>query len=198
MKKALFITALLFVGLGLVSEAQNGYKIGDKADDFSLKGVDGKNHSMSDYSEAKGFIIVFTCNHCPYSVAYEDRIIELQNNYGPKGFQVIAINPNDPISYPSDGYEPMIERAKEKGFNFPYLVDEGQALYPKYGATRTPHIFILDNERTVKYIGAIDNATTEKKVTEKFAENALNALLEGNDPEVAETKAIGCSIKAKK
>ena len=179
-----------------------GYEIGDKATDFSLKNVDGKMVSLAGFSDAKGFIVIFTCNHCPYSVAYEDRIIDIDKKYRQKGYPVIAINPNDPELYPTDSYEKMIVRSKEKEFTFPYLFDDGQEIYPQYGATKTPHVFLLNrenNELIVKYIGAIDNNHTDaSQVSEKYLENAVDALLNGKDPEPNITKAIGCSIKVKK
>ena len=176
------------------SFAQKGYKVGDTANDFKLKGVDSKMHSMGDYKDAKGFIIIFTCNHCPYSVAYEDRIIALHQKYETQGYYVIAINPNDPKAYPIDGFEGMKKRAKDKGFTFPYLVDETQDIYQMYGAIKTPHVYLLDANRTVQYIGAIDNSTNGK-VTTKFLENAIEALKKGEKPNPSVTKAIGCSIK---
>ena len=176
-----------------------GYQIGDTATDFSLKGVDGKKVSMADYKDAKGFIVVFTCNHCPYAVMYEDRINDLAKMYTKKGYVLLAINPNDPEVQPKDSYELMIERAKEKGFVFPYLFDEGQKIYPQYGATKTPHVFLLDSKRVIKYIGAIDdNAQDAGAVTEKYLENAIAALEKGVKPNPETTKAIGCSIKTKK
>lgn len=176
-----------------------GYKVGDKATDFKLKNVDGKMVSMADYENAKGFIVIFTCNHCPYSVAYEDRIIELDKKYKPLGYPVIAINPNDPEVNPKDSYPLMQQRAKEKGFIFPYLFDEGQKVYPVYGATRTPHVFLLNKEDEnllVKYIGAIDNNhASAKDADEKFLANAVDAVMVGKKPSPDFTKAIGCSIK---
>jgi peroxiredoxin len=187
----LALSALLIVGF--TQKKNLGYSVGDKADDFSLKGTDDKMHSLKSYKEAKGFVIIFTCNHCPFSIAYEDRIIELQNKYN--DYQVIAINPNNPISYPSDGFDSMKVRAMQKQFNFPYLFDDGQKVYPKYGATRTPHVFLLDKNRVVKYIGAIDNNTKADQVTDKFLEKAIDALIKGESPDPSFTKAIGCSIK---
>ncbi len=179
-----------------------GYEIGDKATDFSLLNVDGKMVSMSDYPDAKGFIVIFSCNHCPYAVAYEDRIIDLHKTYAPKGYPVIAINPNDPEVQPEDSYEKMVERSKEKNFPFVYLFDKGQKIYPQYGATRTPHVYLLNkkgDELIVEYIGAIDdNYKDANAVKEKYLANAVDALLKGKKPEVKETKAIGCSIKVKK
>ena len=175
------------------------YKIGDKATDFKLKSVDGKMYSMADYKNAKGFIIVFTCNHCPFAKKYEDRINDLAKKYKPKGYILLAINPNDPVAEPTDSYENMIVRAKEKGFVFPYMLDEGQKIYPQYGATKTPHIFLLDKNHIVRYIGAIDdNVDSASEVKEKYLENAIAALESGKTPSPETTKAIGCSIKAKK
>ena len=138
------LTGLAILAFGLVYAG--GYEIGDKAEDFKLKNVDGKMVSMADYKDAKGFIIVFTCNHCPYAIAYEDRIIALDKKYKALGYPVIAINPNDPDVQPGDSFEGMQERASDKEFTFPYLYDATQSTYPKYGATRTPHIFVLNKE----------------------------------------------------
>lgn len=179
-----------------------GYKVGDVASDFKLKNVDGTMVSLADYKEAKGFIVVFTCNMCPYSVANEDRIIALDKKYKEKGFPVIAINPNDPEVSKGDSFEGMKVRAKEKGFTFPYLFDEGQKVYPMYGATKTPHVYILnkqDDKLIVEYIGAIDDSSrNENNVKERFVEDAVNALLKGGKPSKTDTRAIGCSIKDKR
>lgn len=181
------------------SKAKTGYDIGDLATDFSLKNIDGKMVSLSDFADAKGFILTFTCNHCPYSVAYEDRLVALDKKYKSQGYPVIAINPNNPESYPEDSFDKMKVRAKEKAFTFPYLFDDGQKIFPQYGATKTPHMFILqkmDNGNRVEYIGAIDDNTNDAAaVKQKYVEAAVNALLEGKEPEVRKTKAIGCSIK---
>ena len=177
----------------------SGYQIGDVVSDFELKNVDGKMISLSDYNEAKGFIITFTCNTCPFAIAYEDRIIALDKKYASKGYPVIAINPNNPLVQSGDSYQAMQQRAKEKGFTFPYLVDEGQKVYPKYGATKTPHMYILQKTKkgnVVKYIGAIDdNHQDASAVKTKYVENAVDALLKGEEIKQTETKAIGCSIK---
>ena len=195
---ALFFVAALFFGFTLPTE--EGYKVGDTIEDFRLKNVDDKMVSLSDYKEAKGFIIIFTCNMCPYSVANEDRIIALDKKYKGLGYPVIAINPNDPAAMPGDGFEEMKVRAKEKGFTFPYLFDDGQKVYPKFGASRTPHVFIVSKPKMmVEYIGAIDNSSRNPdKVTEKYVENAVDALLKGEKPQKTETRAIGCSIKVVK
>nr|WP_320119102.1 thioredoxin family protein [uncultured Marinifilum sp.] len=198
MKKLLSIAVLLLSVIAIQAQA---YKVGDTASDFKLKNIDGKKVSMADYKDAKGFIVIFTCNHCPYSVAYEDRIIEIDKKYKSKGYPVIAINPNDPDLYPSDSFENMIKRSKEKGFTFPYVIDETQEVYKKYGATKTPHVFILSNNKgkyTVEYIGAIDNNyKDESKVTEHYINDAVDALLQNSKPKITSTKAIGCGIKSK-
>lgn len=183
-----------------VPDTDTGYAIGDAATDFKLKNIDDSMVSLKDYKEAKGFIVIFTCNHCPYSVAYEDRIIELDKNFKEKGYPVIAINPNNPKAYPTDSFDQMKVRAKEKGFTFPYLFDDGQKIYPQYGATKTPHVYILEkteNGNVVRYIGAIDNNYKDAAAADKkYVEDAINALLKGQKIPVETTKAIGCSIKA--
>lgn len=197
MKKFGILTLLTVILMSFTNTS--GYQPGDKATDFKLKSVDGKMYSMSDYKDAKGFIVVFTCNHCPFAVKYEDRVIELAKKYKSKGYVLLAINPNDPAAAPDDSFDKMKVRAKVKGFTFPYLFDEGQKIYPQYGATKTPHVFLLDKNLIVKYIGAIDdNVEDASAVKEKFLENAIAALEKGQEPEVPLTKAIGCSIKVKK
>nr|WP_166967808.1 thioredoxin family protein [Yeosuana marina] len=177
----------------------DSYKIGDVVSDFKLKNIDGNMVSLSDYDDAKGFIIAFTCNTCPFAKAYEDRIIALDKMYASKGYPVIAINPNNPMAQPGDSFKAMQMRAKEKGYTFPYLVDEGQHVYPKFGATKTPHMFVLQKTKqgnVVRYIGAIDdNYKDTSAVKTKYVENAVDALLKGEEIKEKETKAIGCSIK---
>ena len=189
----------VFEGGEASNSSENGYDIGDVATDFKLKNIDGKQVSLSDYSTAKGFIVVFTTNHCPYAKAYENRIVALDKIYKTKGYPVIAINPNNPDKNEQDSFENMQIRAKQKGFTFPYLLDEGQKIYPQYGATKTPHVYILEKkneELIVKYIGAIDdNYQDVNAVEEKFVENAVDELLAGEEVSVKTTKAIGCSIK---
>jgi peroxiredoxin len=197
MKRVGFLALLM--GFLMSFTNPTGYKVGDKATDFKLKSVDNKMYSMADYKDAKGFIVVFTCNHCPFAVKYEDRIIDLAKKYKSKGYILLAINPNDPAAQPEDSFELMQERAKEKKFSFPYLFDEGQKIYPQYGATKTPHVFLLDKNLVVKYIGAIDdNVEDAAQVKEKYLENAIAALENGEEPTPNTTKAIGCSIKVKK
>jgi peroxiredoxin len=179
-----------------------GYKIGDTATDFNLMNVDGNMVSLANYPDAKGFIVIFTCNHCPFSIAYEDRINALDSMYKPLGYPVIAINPNDPAVNADDSYELMKVRATEKNFSFPYLFDEGQLIYPQYGATKTPHVFLLnkgEGRLVVRYIGAIDNNHEDPNdVSERYVEDAVNSLLADEPIAVESTVAIGCGIKAKK
>lgn len=181
------------------TSVNDSYKIGDVVSDFKLKNIDGNMVSLSDYDDAKGFIIAFTCNTCPFAKAYEDRIIALDKMYASKGYPVIAINPNNPMVQPGDSFKAMQMRAKEKGYTFPYLVDEGQHVYLKFGATKTPHMFVLQKTKQgnmVKYIGAIDdNYKDASAVKTKYVENAVDALLKGEEIKEKETKAIGCSIK---
>ncbi len=200
MKKNL-ITIICISVFAISSAFSQGYNVGDKAAGFKLKNTDGKLVSLSDYPAAKGFTVVFTCNHCPYSKAYQDRIIALDKKYKGKGYPVIAINANDPGVNPEDSYENMIVRAKEKEFTFPYLVDETGDICRKYGATRTPQVYLLEKKGAdliVRYTGAIDdNSQDASKVTAPYLANAIDALLAGGTPDPSFTKAIGCGIKAK-
>lgn len=204
MKKAIKIisTALLVLfisAFALNNMTQKGYGIGDLADDFSLKNIDNSMVSLADYKDAKGFIVTFTCNTCPFAVLYEDRIQALNEKYGSQGYPVIAIMPNNTDVKPGDNMQAMKKRAQEKGFTFPYLIDKQQKVYPKFGATKTPHIYVLEKSKkgnVVKYIGAIDdNHEDASAVKIKFVENAVDALLKGEEVMQKETKAIGCSIK---
>lgn len=196
-KSTLILAMLILMTTAFSTHTDNGYKIGDTIEDFSLKNIDDKMVKLSDYKKVKGFIIIFTCNMCPYSLANEDRINALDAKYKSKGFPVIAINPNDPKASKGDGFEDMKVRAKSKGFTFPYLFDEGQKVYPKFGASKTPHVYIVNKKSMkVEYIGAIDNSSKDPiAVSEKYVENAVDALLAGKKIEKIETKAIGCTIK---
>jgi peroxiredoxin len=179
--------------------AAMGYSIGDEATNFNLMNTDRSMVSLTDYPDALGFIIIFTCNTCPYAVASEDRIIALDAAFKDKGYPVIAINPNDPAVQPDDTFELMQKKTTEKGFTFPYLYDENDKVYAAYGATKTPHVYLLQKEadkNIVKYIGAIDdNVRRASAVKETFLANAINEIIAGKEVTVKETKAIGCSIK---
>lgn len=198
MKKAITTAALAIVAILAVNA---GLKPGDKAVAFSLKNVDGATVSLSDYEDQKGVILVFTCNPCPFAKAYEQRIIQLDQKYASQGFPVVAINPNDEDISPEDTFESMKALAEEKQYPFPYLKDETQDIYKAYGATRTPHIYLLQNKGgkfKVAYIGAIDdNAMDASAVTQRYLEGAIEALISGENPSPNSTKAIGCTIKAK-
>lgn len=199
--KKLILTGLLAI-VAIVSINAQGYNVGDIADNFELKNVDGETVSLFSYPEAtKGAIVIFTCNHCPYAIAYEDRIIELDKMFRSKGYPVIAINPNDPELAPEDSFEKMQLRSKEKGFTFPYLFDKTQEVYKMYGAKRTPHVYLLKKtgeKFMVTYIGTIDdNYKDASMVEKKYLEEAVKALLNGKHPEPNFTKAIGCTIKDK-
>ncbi len=204
MKKNFTIFVFLIAAISLFVAATNsttgdGLAVGDTAPNFSLKNIDGKMVSLDTYKDAKGYVVIFTCNTCPYAVMYEDRIIELHDKYAAKGYPVIAINPNDPEVKPGDSLEKMKQRAADKEFPFAYLFDDGQAVYPAYGATKTPHIYLLDSEKTVQYIGALDNNPQDAEaVSTRYVEDAIAALEAGKKPATTFTKAIGCSIKVKR
>ncbi|MBO2007484.1 thioredoxin family protein [Hymenobacter negativus] len=176
----------------------DGYKVGDKATDFKLKNIDGKMVSLADNKAAKGYIVVFTCNTCPFAKAYESRIVDLNTKYASKGYPVVAINPNDPAVSPGDSYTDM----QKKKYAFPYLVDESQQVAKTYGATRTPHLYVLTrqgNDFVVSYIGAIDdNSEDATLVKTKYVENAMTEILAGKPAITNSTKAIGCTIKWKR
>ncbi len=195
------ITLLLSLSLSAVFAITGpikGYQIGDVATDFSLKNVDGNFVSLGDFENAKGYVVIFTCNTCPTAKKYQDRISALHAKYATQGFPVIAINANDPEVNEGDSYAAMKVRASDKGFKFPYLFDSGQAVYPQYGATKTPHTYVLDANKVVKYIGAIDdNPQDASAVGSKYVEKAIQAIMKGKNPDPATTKAIGCGFKVK-
>jgi len=188
------LVALLCAGAPI----KEGYEVGDTAVDFKLKNVDGKMVSLADYKNAKGFILIFDCNTCPYSKAYNERIIALNKKYSAAGYPVLAINPNDPSKSSGDSFDEMVKLAKKKGYDFPYLADESQSVAKSFGATNTPHVFVLTKELKIAYIGAIDdNARKAEGVTKKYVEAAVDALIAGKAVSTTKTKAIGCGIKWK-
>jgi peroxiredoxin len=161
-----------------------------------MKNVDGKEISIADVKGAKGTLVVFTCNACPWAKAWEDRIVALGNDYQKKGIGVIAINSNDPGKVAEDAYEPMKSRATEKGFAFPYVVDATSGVARAFGATRTPEAFLFDSKGALVYHGTIDdNAQEPAKVKDRYLADALNALATGAEISTKETKALGCGIK---
>jgi peroxiredoxin len=178
------------------------YTIGDAVADFKLKNVDGKTLSLATYRpEAKGYIVVFTCNHCPFAKAYESRIMALDKKYAAQGYPLVTINSSDPAAYEEDSFENMKTRATERGYTFPYLVDETQQVARAFGATRTPTMFVVKKEGdkfTVQYIGAIDdNAQDTNGITKRYVEDAVNNLLAGKPVMTTVTKSVGCAIKWK-
>ncbi|CAD0006918.1 MULTISPECIES: thioredoxin family protein [Flavobacterium] len=200
MKKIIILIVLAFSAF--LSQAQTTtLKAGDAAPDFKLKNIDNKEVSFATFPKAKGFIVVFTCNTCPYAVAYEQRIIDLDNKFRPQGYPVIAINPNDPEAQPDDAFNKMQELAKNKKYPFPYLFDAGQKVTDQYGAKRTPHIFIVSKSakgNVVEYVGAIDNdpeGTKTEKI--KYAEDVIESLKNNQKPAITQTKEIGCTVKRK-
>ncbi len=169
--------------------------IGARGADFKLKGTDMKMYTLADVSGEKGTALIFTCNECPFSVGYEDRLIALAKKYQSRGIGFVAINPNDPAIVPGDGFEQMVTRAKKKKFHYPYVVDTTQATAAAYGARVTPHIFLLDADGKLVYRGRVDDSVKENEVTSRDFELAMQALVNGRPVPVSETKAFGCSVK---
>lgn len=158
--------------------------------------MDGKRHSLRGYANKNVLVVAFTCNHCPYVQAYEGRLIEFQRSYGPRNVQLVAINSNETVNYPEDSFDHMVDRAKKLGFNFPYVRDEDQSVATAYGALCTPHLFVFDRERKLRYQGRIDeNKDNSAKVKSPDLRNAVEALLAGKPVPTALTRAFGCSIK---
>ncbi len=182
------LTAILAAGANAAD-----LTIGRPAPDFTdIVGIDDKPHGLADYADARLVVVVFTCNHCPVAVAYEERLVALQKDYGPKGVQLVAVNVNN---MPADRLDEMKKRAKEKGFNFPYLYDSSQKIGHDYGAKVTPHVFVLDGKRKIAYMGAIDDNMSAGKVKKHHLRDALDALLAGKKPSETIIKQFGCSIK---
>ncbi|MBN8576309.1 MAG: thioredoxin family protein [Cytophagales bacterium] len=195
--KKLVVVMLALIAVA-ASPVREGFEVGDTATDFKLKNVDGKTVSLAEFKDAKGYIVIFDCNTCPYSKAYNQRIIDLNTKYAAKGVPVVAINANDPGLSAGDSFEEMVKVAKQKGYKFPYLVDETQEVAKAYGATNTPHVFVLSKDLKVTYIGAIDdNSRKAEAVSKRYVEDAVDALLQGKAAPTTKTKAIGCGIKWK-
>ncbi len=171
-------------------------QIGEKAPDFSLPGVDGKTYSLEDFADADVLVVFFTCNHCPFVVGSEERIQALHDTYHPKGVDWVGINSNEKENHPTDDFDHMVERAREAGIRYPYLRDESQDIARAYGALRTPHFFVFDAERRLRYTGRLDDNPREAdKATTHELDDAIAALLDGEDPPVAVTNPIGCNVK---
>jgi peroxiredoxin len=172
-------------------------KLGEKAPEFRLPDTTGKEHSLTDYP-GQVVAVIFSCNHCPYVRAWEDRMVDIQADYANKDVQILAINANDARTYPADSYSNMKRRVEEKGFNFPYLRDETQDVAKMFGAERTPEVFLFNTDAVLSYHGAIDDNYDEPDmVKEHYLRDALDALVSGKNPDPAETKPVGCTIKWK-
>ncbi len=171
--------------------------LGSPAPQFELPGVDGRTHSLDDYADALALALVQSCNHCPYVQAWEGRMMELQRDYGPRGFRLVAVSSNDAESYPEDSFEQMRVRAQRQSFNFDYLYDEDQEVARALGAQRTPEVFLFDRDRRLVYHGAIDDSRDERSVGTRYLRDALEAVLAGEEPPIAETPAVGCTVKWK-
>jgi len=175
-----------------------GMPVGSSAPPFSLPGVDGNTWSLDSFADAELLVVVFTCNHCPYAIASEDRLLGIQADYADKGVQLVAINPNDAVNYPADSFDKMVERAAAKAFTFPYLHDESQEVARAYDAVCTPDIFVLDRDRKLVYNGRIDDNWQEPgQVTRRDLRAVLDAALEGRAVDFKHVPSMGCSIKWK-
>jgi peroxiredoxin len=169
--------------------------LGSTAPDFDLPGTDGAQHSLASYADADLLVLVQSCNHCPYVLAWEDRLIDLQRTYAERGVRVVAFNSNDASRYPHDSFEQMVAHGSEKGFNFDYLHDPEQTLARALGSERTPEVFLFDRDRRLVYHGAIDDNRDDTAVTQRYLADALDGALQGSAPEVAETPFVGCTVK---
>jgi len=169
--------------------------LGAEAPQFDLPGVDGQSHSLDSYADANVLVLVQSCNHCPYVQAWEGRLSAIASDYADRGVRLVAVNSNDAVSHPEDSFEEMQKRSREQGFTFEYLYDEPQAVAQALGAERTPEVFVYDRDRQLRYHGAIDDNRDETGVSQQYLRDALDALLAGSDPAVAETPAVGCTVK---
>jgi len=167
----------------------------ERAPAFRLRGVDGAEHSLEDYDNAEVLVLIQSCNHCPYVQGWEGRIKAIAADYAGRGVRIVAVNSNDSERYPQDSFDEMVKRAKKEGFNFDYLWDEDQSIARALGSERTPEVFAFDRERILIYHGAIDDHRDEHAVDQHHLRDALDAVLDGRDPQVADTSAVGCSIK---
>lgn len=193
------IVSTLLLAIGVIAAHAAPLPVGSPLVEFNLKNIDESMVSAGDFADKTALVVVFSCNHCPYAIAYQDRLIALQNEYGPKGVQFVLINPNDPKKQPQDSFENMVKRAAEKKYPFPYIYDATQAIAKAYGATRTPEVYLFGPDRKLIYQGRIDDNTEEKQVKTRDLKNALDLLLAGTPDKIAPkaTKAFGCTIKWK-
>lgn len=173
-------------------------QIGDSAPDFRLPGVDGKEYTLANFKDAKLLVVVFSCNHCPFVIGSEERMIRFHADYAPRALAMVAINSNETQNHPMDSFEHMVKRAKEKNFQFPYLRDESQEAAKAYGALRTPHFYVFDQQRKLRYTGRMDDNPREPgKAKTHELRDAVEALLQGKKPPVEMTNPIGCNVKWK-
>jgi peroxiredoxin len=196
-RKVWFLVMACLAALAVGTAGVSALETGKKGPDFTLAGTDGKVYGLAAFKDAKAVVVAFTCNHCPVAQAYEARLIELAKSYKEKGVAVVAISSNDAKAYPADSFENMMKRAKGKKYPHPYLYDPDQTAARAYGATVTPHIFLLDGERKLVYAGAVDDNDNARRVKEHWLKDAIDQLLAGKKPQRAATKARGCSIKWK-
>jgi peroxiredoxin len=169
--------------------------LGAEAPQFDLPGVDGQNHTLDSYADTDVLVLVQSCNHCPYVQAWEGRLSAIASDYADRGVRVVAVNSNDADSHPEDSFDEMQKRSREQGFTFDYLYDEPQAVAQALGAERTPEVFVYDRDRRLRYHGAIDDNRDETGVSQQYLRDALDAVLAGSDPAVAETPPVGCTVK---
>jgi peroxiredoxin len=173
-------------------------QLGQPAVDFSLPGVDGKTYSLASFKDAKILVVAFSCNHCPYVVGSEDRINRFYADYAPRGVAMVAINSNETEGHPGDSFDNMVQRAKDKAFKFTYVRDDSQQVALGYGALRTPHFYVFDKDRKLRYTGRMDdNPRNPGKETTHELRDAVDALLAGKQPQVPVTNPIGCNVKWK-
>ena len=171
--------------------------LGSEAPTFDLPAVDGRTRSLGDYADAPALAVIWSCNHCPYVQAWEGRMIQIQRDYADRGVRLVAVSSNDAARYPEDSFDEMKARAERLGFNFDYLYDEDQSAAKAFGPERTPEVFLFDRDRRLVYHGAIDDSRDEHLVQRHHLREALDAVLEGRDPAVAETPPVGCTVKWK-
>jgi peroxiredoxin len=169
--------------------------LGEPAPDFALTGVDGRRHALADYDDAEILVVIQSCNHCPYVIGWEERMIAVQDDYAPRGVRLVAVNSNDVARQPGDSFEQMALRAGERGFTFDYLHDPEQTLVRALGAERTPEVFVFDRGRRLVYHGAIDDSRDETAVERHYLRDALDATLAGEQPPLGETAPVGCTVK---
>ncbi len=205
-KTLVFVLSLFVAAFSLhAEEYPQPLELGSAAPDFTLPGVDGKDWSLDDFSSSELLLVIFTCNHCPTAQYYEERIKAIVTDYESKGVATVAISPNDPASVRldelgwairGDSFQEMKEQAEERGYNFPYLFDgDSEEVSRQYGPLVTPHAFLFDKDRKLRYAGAIDDSEREQHVSTHYVRDAMDSLLAGMEPEIAQTKVVGCSVK---